>query len=163
MAACSFDHQFLFKGSAADMRILRWCLEKGGFTRYHLSQFDSNTNARRHRSPQDLYNHRYTQLRNAVEKAFGILKKRFKVLRQATPYPYKVQCRIAMACCIIHNFIRRHQGNDKYFNMRMDQFSVDDDGIDDDGIDLMHLVDPNESRQRDTLRSAITEQLWNNR
>ncbi|XP_020082181.1 putative nuclease HARBI1 [Ananas comosus] len=193
MAACSFDHQFLFvctgwEGSAADMRILRWCLESGGFTvpdgkfylvdsgyantdkflapyrgeRYHLSQFDSTSNARRHRSPRDLYNHRHAQLRNAVEKAFGILKKRFKVLRQATPYPYKVQCRIAMACCIIHNFIRRHQGNDKYFNMQMDEFSVDDDGID-DGIDLTHVVGPDESRRGDTLRSAITEQLWNNR
>ncbi|XP_020103012.1 uncharacterized protein LOC109720370 [Ananas comosus] len=144
MAACSFDHQFLFvctrwEGSAADMRVLRWCCESGGFTvpegkfylvdsgyantdrflapyrgeRYHLSQFAVNAHARRHRGPKDLYNHRHAQLRNVIEKAFGILKRRFKVLRQATPFPYKVQCRIAIACCVIHNFIKRHQGTDR--------------------------------------------------
>ena len=36
MAAASFDHTFLFictgwEGSAADMRILHWCVESGGF------------------------------------------------------------------------------------------------------------------------------------
>nr|CAD1823302.1 unnamed protein product [Ananas comosus var. bracteatus] len=94
MAACSFDHQFLFvctgwEGSVADMRVLCWCCESGGFTipegkfylvdsgyantdrflapyrgvRYHLSQFDGNARARTHRSPRDLYNHRHAQLR----------------------------------------------------------------------------------------------------
>ncbi|OAY76525.1 hypothetical protein ACMD2_03515, partial [Ananas comosus] len=53
--------------------------------------------------------------RNVVERTFGILKKRFKILNVATPFSYKVQCLIAMACCIIHNFIRRHQANDNIF------------------------------------------------
>ncbi|XP_020079660.1 uncharacterized protein LOC109713860 isoform X2 [Ananas comosus] len=189
MAACSFDHQFLFvctgwEGSAADMRVLRWCCESGGFTvpggkfylvdsgyantdrflapyrgeRYHLSQFDVNAQARRHRGPRDLYNHRHAQLRNVVEKAFGILKRRFKVLRQATPFPYKVQCRIALACCVIHNFIKRHQGTDRYFNMQTDQFPTDDQN--DDSIPP---IGPDESRRGDALRTMITEQLWNNR
>ena len=37
MATTSFDHSFLFiytkwKGSAADMRALHWCVKSGGFT-----------------------------------------------------------------------------------------------------------------------------------
>ncbi|XP_020080213.1 uncharacterized protein LOC109714964 isoform X2 [Ananas comosus] len=189
MAACSFDHQFLFvctgwEGSAADMRVLRWCCESGGFAvpegkyylvdsgyantdhflapyrgeRYHLSQFDVNAQARRHRGPRDLYNHRHAQLRNVVEKAFGILKRRFKVLRQATPFPYKVQCRIALACCVIHNFIKRHQGTDRYFNMQMDSLPMDDT-LDESSAP----VGPDESRRGDALRTMITGQLWNNR
>nr|CAD1840522.1 unnamed protein product [Ananas comosus var. bracteatus] len=94
--------------------------------RYHLSQFDVNAQPRRHRGPRDLYNHRHAQLRNVVEKAFGILKRRLKVLRQATPFPYKVQCHIALACCVIHNFIKRHQGTNRYFNMQMDSLPMDD-------------------------------------
>ncbi|OAY85027.1 hypothetical protein ACMD2_19178, partial [Ananas comosus] len=75
--------------------------------RYHLSQFDSIVRARTHRNPKDLYNHRHAQLKNMVEKTFGILKKWFKILNHATPFPYKVQCMVAMACCVVHNFIRR--------------------------------------------------------
>ncbi|OAY65252.1 hypothetical protein ACMD2_16584, partial [Ananas comosus] len=66
--------------------------------RYHLSQFDTSTRARTHQNSRDLYNHRHAQLRNVVEKSFGILKKRFKILTQATPFSIKVQCLILMAC-----------------------------------------------------------------
>ncbi|OAY75581.1 hypothetical protein ACMD2_25802, partial [Ananas comosus] len=130
-----------WEGSAADMRVLQWACETGGFVvpegkyylvdsgytntekflapyrgeRYHISQFDASTRARVHRNPRDLCNHRHAQLRNVVERTFGILKKRFKILNVATPFSYKVQCLIAMAYCIIHNFIRRHQANDNIF------------------------------------------------
>ncbi|OAY65043.1 putative nuclease HARBI1, partial [Ananas comosus] len=131
-----------WEGSTTDMRVLRWACERGGFVvpegkyylvdsgyantekfltpyrgeRYHISQFDASTLARVHRNPRDLYNHRHAQLRNVVERTFGILKKRFKILNVATPFSYKVQYLIAMACCIIHNFIRRHQANDNIFS-----------------------------------------------
>nr|CAD1818510.1 unnamed protein product [Ananas comosus var. bracteatus] len=158
-----------WEGSAADMRVLRWCCQSGGFMvpegyantdrflapfrgeRYHLSQFDGNTRARTHRGPRDLYNHRHTQLRNVVEKAFGILKKRFKVLRQVTPFPYKVQCRIDLACCVIHNFIKRHQGSDIYFNMQMEPTPLEEQAE-----DPTRLVGIDESRRGDTLRTMIT-------
>ncbi|OAY63076.1 putative nuclease HARBI1 [Ananas comosus] len=131
-----------WEGSAADMRVLRWACKIGGFVvpegkyylvdsgyantekflapyrgeRYNISQFDASTRAHVHRNPRDLYNHRNAQLRNVVEMTFGILKKRFKILNVVTPFSYKVQCLIAMACCIIHNFIRRHQVNDNIFS-----------------------------------------------
>ena len=172
MAAASFDHSFLFictgwEGSAADMRVLRWCVEMGGFNvpdgkyylvdsgyantdkflapyrgnRYHLSTF-SNPRSRRYSNQRDLYNHRHAQLRNCVEKSFRILKKRFKILRTAIPFPFKVQKRIVMACCIIHNFIRRNQENDKYFNMSLAPEPADND---DDDIDPFVIVGDDEA------------------
>ncbi|XP_020080156.1 uncharacterized protein LOC109703845 [Ananas comosus] len=127
------------------MRVLRWCCESRGFTipeegkRYHLSQFDGNARVRSHRGlPKNVYNHRHTHLRNVVVKAFGILKRRFKIFRQATPFPYKVQCRITLACCVIYNFIKRHQENDMYFNMLMEPFSQDDQ--DEDPMPLVGAV-----------------------
>ncbi|XP_020086636.1 uncharacterized protein LOC109709015 isoform X2 [Ananas comosus] len=105
-----------WEGSAAGMRVLRWACEIGGFVvpegkyylvdsgyantekflapyrgeRYHISQFDASTRAHVHRNSRDLYNHRHAQLRNVVERTFGILKKRFKILNVATPFSYSM-------------------------------------------------------------------------
>nr|CAD1831541.1 unnamed protein product [Ananas comosus var. bracteatus] len=147
------------------MRVLPWACEKGGFVvpegkynlvdsgyantekflapyrgeHYHISQFDASTRARVHRNPRDLYNHRHAQLRNVVERTFGILKKRFKILNVATPFSYKVQCLIAMACCIIHNFIRRYQANDNIFS---DEGPDEQDAENEDGVgDLVGVIE----------------------
>ncbi|XP_020266765.1 uncharacterized protein LOC109842278 [Asparagus officinalis] len=147
MAACSFDHTFLYvavgwEGSASDMLVLHATLEDGKFnvhegrfylvdsgyantskfispyrgSRYHLGDFANGT-IRAYRDTKDKYNHRHAQLRNALKKACGILKRRFKILKVAAPFPYKTQVKIVVACCALHNFIARHQGNNKYFNM----------------------------------------------
>ncbi|OAY82550.1 putative nuclease HARBI1, partial [Ananas comosus] len=189
MAAVSFDLNFLFvctgwEGSAADMRVLRWACESGGFIvpegkyylvdsgyanteqflapyrgeRYHIGQFDASTRARDHRNPRDLYNHRHAQLRNVVERTFGILKKRFKILNVTTPFPYKVQCLIVMACCIIHNFIRRHQANDYIFFEGPNEQDAENEGGEGD---LVGVID--DSQNGEDLCANITNQLWNTR
>jgi DDE superfamily endonuclease len=75
---------------------------------YHLGTFRRRSIASRYLSPEDLFNHKHAQLRNIVEKTFGVVKKRFKILQFMRPYNYKRQCRIVIACCILHNFIRKH-------------------------------------------------------
>nr|CAD1829276.1 unnamed protein product [Ananas comosus var. bracteatus] len=174
-----------WEGSAADMRVIQWACERGGFVvpegkyylvdsgyantekflapyrgeRYHISQFDASTRARVHRNPRDLYNHRHAQLRNVVERTFGILKKRFKILNVATPFSYKVQCLNTMACCIIHNFIRRHQENDNIFP---DEGPDEQDAENEGGVgDLVGVIE--DSQNGEDLRANITNQLWNTR
>jgi DDE superfamily endonuclease len=75
---------------------------------YHLSAFRIRSRANRYLSPEDLFNHRHAQLRNIVEKTFGVMKKKFKILEFMRPYDYKRQYKIVIACCILHNFIRKH-------------------------------------------------------
>ncbi|PKA67264.1 hypothetical protein AXF42_Ash004757 [Apostasia shenzhenica] len=91
---------------------------------------------RRYESPQELYNHRHAQLRNIVERTFGILKKRFKVLTDIKPFPFSIQADIVLACCILHNYIGRNHGHDTYFNMHEADTEhdeiLDDDAEDDD-------------------------------
>jgi hypothetical protein len=43
-----------------------------------------------------------------MEKTFGVVKKRFKILQFMRPYNYKKQCKIVIACCVLHKFIRKH-------------------------------------------------------
>ncbi|OAY66488.1 hypothetical protein ACMD2_17617 [Ananas comosus] len=143
MAACSLNHQFLFvcigwERYTADMRVLRWCCESGGFTLEGYANTDCFL------APYQEEQHYLSQF----DTAFGIPKRRFKVLRKTTPFPYNVQCRIAY--CVIHNFIKRHQGTDRYFNMQMDQFPTDDQNV-----DSTPSIGLDESRRGDALCTMI--------
>jgi hypothetical protein len=57
------------------------------------------TNAR------ELFNLRHSSLRLAVERAFGALKGRFRILDNKPFHTYKTQVKLVLACCILHNWI----------------------------------------------------------
>jgi hypothetical protein len=68
--------------------------------------------------PQDmkeLFNYRHAQLRNVIERTFGVLKRRFKVLTAAQEYPMADQARIVSAVAVVHNFIRTYDPKDTIF------------------------------------------------
>nr|XP_020198761.2 protein ALP1-like [Aegilops tauschii subsp. strangulata] len=48
---------------------------------------------------------RHSSLRVTVERAFGALKNRFKILDQKPFHPYSTQVKLVLACCILHNWI----------------------------------------------------------
>ncbi|CAD6267135.1 unnamed protein product [Miscanthus lutarioriparius] len=140
MLACDFDLKFVhvhagWEGSASDARVLQDALNHGGFeippgnfflvdagyanttqfispyrgTIYHLQE-----QGRARQKPRDykeLFNLRHAQLRNHIERAIGILKMRFPILRTGSHYPVNKQVDISVACCVLHNFIRLHNGD----------------------------------------------------
>jgi hypothetical protein len=66
--------------------------------RYHLNEWGNNSV----QNEKELFNHRHSYLRVIVERAFGSLKRRFKILDDATPfYPFSTQVEIMVACCTI--------------------------------------------------------------
>lgn len=71
--------------------------------RYHLKEYSTSgpQNAR------ELFNLRHSSLRNCIERAFGVLKRRFPIIRSATEpfYSCETQSQIFLACCILHNFL----------------------------------------------------------
>ncbi|XP_073153725.1 uncharacterized protein [Henckelia pumila] len=77
-------------------------------TRYHLNEWRGNTP----RYYKELFNLRHIYARNAIERSFGLLKKRWAILRTACFYDLKTQIRIINVCCIIHNFIREEMPED---------------------------------------------------
>ena len=54
---------------------------------------------------QELFNLRHSSLRNAIERIFGILKNRFKMLTQQLEFPFPVQVKLVKALCCLHNII----------------------------------------------------------
>ncbi|GJU85112.1 putative nuclease HARBI1 [Tanacetum coccineum] len=60
-----------------------------------------------HKNPQELFNLHHASLRSLIERAFGVLKKRFPIVRSTTKpfYSCETQSNIFLACCILHNFL----------------------------------------------------------
>jgi hypothetical protein len=62
----------------------------------------------RPKSKEELFNLRHSSARNVIERIFGVLKRRFRILLLAPAYNLDVQARIPAALSAIHNFIRAH-------------------------------------------------------
>ena len=120
LAVCSFDLKFLYvlpgwEGSAADDSVLSdaicnkglaipkgkyflgdagyplkpYCLTPYRGVRYHLREWALGN--QQPRNAKELYNLRHGQQRNAIERIFGVLKKRFPILNVPPEYPIQEQ------------------------------------------------------------------------
>ncbi|XP_022155183.1 protein ALP1-like [Momordica charantia] len=56
-------------------------------------------------SPEEFFNMKHCSARNVIERAFGLLKGIWAILISKSYYPVKIQCRIIIACCLLHNLI----------------------------------------------------------
>lgn len=113
---------------------------------------------------KELFNLRHAQARNVIERIFGVIKRRFRILLYAPEYSPDIQAQIPAALCCLHNFIRIHDteegalptsfntfggyaGNDNYAQfMHVDEMGLDD-GDDDE---------PEATQRRD----AIANEMW---
>ena len=84
---------------------------------------------------KELFNLRHASLRNAIERAFGVLKKRFPIIRSTTEPTYSadIQSEIILACCILHNYLIDEGPNE--------------------------IVIPNEDSNEDILNKSPTEEV----
>jgi hypothetical protein len=63
----------------------------------------------------EVFNHSHSSLRNVIERAFGVLKIKWRILLHITSYPILKQTRIIVACMALHNWIRESNLHDKEF------------------------------------------------
>jgi hypothetical protein len=61
-------------------------------TRYHLSEYVG----RNPENPKELFNLRHSLLRVTIQRAFGALKNRFKILYNKPFHPYKTQVKLVL-------------------------------------------------------------------
>ncbi|XP_077237296.1 uncharacterized protein LOC143878967 [Tasmannia lanceolata] len=87
---------------------------------YHLNQI----RGRRPTKLEELYNQRHSSARNVIERTFGVLKKRFGILNSAPMYSYDKQIDIVLACCCVHNHIRREMPDDAYIQDVEDELAL---------------------------------------
>jgi hypothetical protein len=87
--------------------------------RYHL--WEQAQAHLRPRTKEELFNLRHAQLRNVIERIFGVLRKRFQILNTAPEFDLTTQAQLILVVCALHNFIR-HRANGEE-----DQFYQDAD------------------------------------
>ncbi|KAF7815179.1 protein ALP1-like [Senna tora] len=124
------------QGSAADSRVLesalnrprgfkvpaeRYYLVDAGYSiaegflapfrgqRYHLNEWREG---RHPTNPRECFNMRHSAARNLIERCFEMLKNRWAILRSPLYYPVKTHNLIVIACCLLHNLIRRENARD---------------------------------------------------
>ncbi|XLR28165.1 hypothetical protein S83_056065, partial [Arachis hypogaea] len=142
LGVCNQNMNFVYvlsgwEGSASDSRILRdaitrrnglkipvgcYYLVDAGYTngrgflspyrnvRYHVNEWVQG-----HRAPQnhlELFNKKHSSARNVIERCFGLLKKRWAILRSPSFYPIRIQSHIIITCCLLQNFIRMNMDVD---------------------------------------------------
>ncbi|WVZ82648.1 hypothetical protein U9M48_029892 [Paspalum notatum var. saurae] len=127
LAVVDFDMRFTFvlarwPGSVHDMRVFNDATNKykarevlpsrfriskscrvSCTLKYHLPEFRNSTMPR---GMKENFNFAHSSLRNVVERAFGVLKMKWKMLLKVPVYPPAKQARIIVACIALHNFIR---------------------------------------------------------
>ncbi|KAA0058874.1 retrotransposon protein [Cucumis melo var. makuwa] len=116
LGVCDTKGDFVYvlagwEGSAADSRILRNAISRENGLQvpkgqwYHLQEWRGATNAPT--NAKEYFNMKHSSARNVIERAFGVLKGRWAILRGKSYYPLQVQCRTILACVLLHNLINR--------------------------------------------------------
>ncbi|XLR13943.1 uncharacterized protein [Arachis hypogaea] len=168
LGVCNREMGFVYvlsgwEGSASDSRVLRdaitrrnslkiphgnYYLVDAGYTngpeflapyrgtRYHVREWAQG--ARAPRNYQEYFNQVHSSARNIIERCFGLLKKRWSILRSPSFYPLKTQFQIIIACCLLQNFIRKSMEMDpEEEGSILDEFTPDGDEEQDGLIDVV--------------------------
>ena len=87
------------------------CLVPYCNVQYHLQEW-----ARGNRGPQnaqELFNKRHSQLRNVIERIFGVMKACYKILTYPRPFCMKAQVRVVAVLCVLHNILNNFDKDEK--------------------------------------------------
>ncbi|CAN0856332.1 Putative nuclease HARBI1 [Linum grandiflorum] len=186
LAVCNPNTEFIYclagwEGSAHDSRVLRDALSRpgglrvpegtyylcdAGYTnangflipyrkqRYHLQEWGTN----RPRTAKEFYSMKHSSARNCIERAFGVLKMRWALLRDTSWHSPKMVGMFFTAACLLHNFITRQPGGTYVF----DRAYIPPEVVEPPIIDAAPgYVEPSEEWTE--FRETLAEEMWASR
>jgi hypothetical protein len=110
----------------------------------------------RPRNYKELYNLRHSQARNVVERIFGVVKRRFRLMVAAPEYSLETQTKIIPALCALHNFIRVYNPDE---DMGVEELSARAPRRSQE--DFSHQgVSAQEKARANTKRDVIAKEMW---
>ncbi|XP_027169686.1 protein ALP1-like [Coffea eugenioides] len=188
LGVCSPNMRFIYvlpgwEGSAHDGRVLRnaisrpnglrvpqgcyylvdagYCNAKGFLApfrgqRYHLNEF----HGRRPETPEEFYNMKHSKARNVIERCFGLLKGRWKILASPSFFTIRTQVRIIMACCLLHNLIRKFMSYDPQEQMPCEVSDSEEDESDVDDGEMEYITTITPSDDWTNFRNNLAEEMF---
>ncbi|KAG6536531.1 hypothetical protein ZIOFF_001589 [Zingiber officinale] len=96
--------------------------------RYHLNEFHGH----RPHTAEEYFNMKHSKARNVIERCFGLLKGRWKILASPSFFPIETQVRIILACCLLHNLIRKYMSFDPQELEPFEEDDMEDEHFEDD-------------------------------
>ncbi|KAK3184962.1 hypothetical protein Dsin_032248 [Dipteronia sinensis] len=135
----------------------------GDGLRYHLQEWEEFDRAPRNH--EEYFNMKRSQARNIIERCFGLLKKRWAILRSPSFYPIRFQGRMIIACALLHNFIRMYMDVDpeEYTSVTLDDLPIGKDAPDElESIDAVEGSDE-WSQWRDDLAGEMFDSWMSRR
>ncbi|XP_004956819.1 uncharacterized protein LOC101780464 [Setaria italica] len=80
--------------------------------RYHVSEWQHGQHPA---GLKEVFNHAHSSLRNVIERSFGVLKMKLRILLNLPSYLVNKQSKIIVTCMALHNFIRDSVVHDVHF------------------------------------------------
>ncbi|GKC19597.1 ALP1-like protein isoform X2 [Tanacetum coccineum] len=129
-------------------------------TRYHQSQFENEPP----NNKQEAFNRKHSSLRSYIERSFGVLKKRWKILGRIPKFSVQTQIDVIIVAFTLHNYIRNSSQEDMMFTV-MEQHP---DYIPQDELHDVRNHDTNNednsggaSNEMKQIRNDIATLIWN--
>src|SRR5271163_1591619 len=124
--------------------------------RYHLKeqrQADLRPN-----TAKELFNLRHASLRNVIERIFGVVKRKFKVLGSMAEYSIDTQIHLVLSLIALYNFICSQED----IQEDIDKVVQDENQeIDEDILEAnTRSLGQSTSSKMDERRDKITEDMW---
>jgi DDE superfamily endonuclease len=110
-------------------------------------------------NPKELFNLRHASARNVIERIFGILKRRFRILRLPPEYDMAIQALIPPALAALHNFIRQYDPEDIHM-YDDDVFGPPVDHQESAGVLGTGPAIASETRRANERRDRIAGEMW---
>ena len=102
---------------------------------------------------------------NVIERIFGVLKRRFRILQLPPEYDMSIQALIPAALAALHNFIRQYDPDD------IQMYDDNDNDNDDESLDFQMRLRPvgelgigrvtaRETARANERRDRIAREMW---
>jgi hypothetical protein len=118
--------------------------------RYHLKeqrQADLRPN-----TAKELFNLRHASLRNVVERIFGVVKRKFKILGSVAEYSINSQIHLVLGLIGLYNFIRLHE------DILDEHQEVNEDIL--EGVGNIEPLEQSIASEMDKRRDKIAQDMW---
>ena len=108
----------------------------------------------RPRTKEELFNLRHASARNVIERIFGVLKRKFRILHTAPEYSMSIQARIPVALAALYNFNQKYEESEPDHEQDDPIGGGDGDGDGDEAVYNDGVDEPN------AMRDQIAAAMW---